>query len=96
MYKVRLTPAARDDLKEIWNYSYETWGEAKADAYLMTIDAKFRAIEENPKIGRSRPDIKLGYYSVRANKHIIFYMLVGQYINIIGVLHERMDIQRRL
>lgn len=96
MYKVRLTPAARDDLKEIWNYSYDTWGEAKADAYLMAIDAKFRTIEENPKIGRRRPDIKPGYYSIRAIKHVVFYVLDGQYINIIGVIHERMDHRRKL
>ncbi len=34
----RLTPAAKSDLLEIWNYTVETWGEKKAEKYLLDID----------------------------------------------------------
>ena len=96
MYKVRLTPAAKEQLKEIWHYSFDVWGEEKADAYLMDIKEKLRMLAENPGIGRNRPDIKPGYHSAPVNKHVIYYMLEEQNINVIGVLHERMDVRARL
>ncbi len=96
MHKVRLTPAAKEQLKDIWIYTFDTWGEKQADAYLMAIEETLQTISTNPKMGLARTDIKTGYYSFSVNKHIIFYMLDGQFINIIGVLHERMDVQRRL
>jgi plasmid stabilization system protein ParE len=48
MRKIRFTPAAKDHLKAIWKYSFETWGEAKADSHLMDIDARLKSLLANP------------------------------------------------
>jgi toxin ParE1/3/4 len=92
MRKVRLTPAAKGQLKSIWQYTFETWGEQKADAYLAEIEAKLNMIAENPELGRERPEIKPGYHSIKVNRHIVFYLLGEKHIDVIGVLHERMDV----
>lgn len=42
MRRIRFTPAAKGHLKDIWKYSFETWGEAKADSYLMDIDTRLK------------------------------------------------------
>ena len=40
MHKYRLTPSAKSDLIEIWNYTVETWGEKQAENYLQDIEEK--------------------------------------------------------
>ncbi|MFW5499858.1 MULTISPECIES: type II toxin-antitoxin system RelE/ParE family toxin [unclassified Maridesulfovibrio] len=96
MRRIRFTPAAKEHLKGIWKYSFETWGEAKADSYLMDIDARLKNLLANPNLGRSRPEIKFGYHSIAVNKHIVFYLISETHIDIIGVLHQRMDIKSNL
>jgi toxin ParE1/3/4 len=92
MRKVRFTPAAKEQLKSIWQYAFETWGEQKADAYLAEIEAKLNVIAENPARERERPEIKPGYHSIKVNRHIIFCLLGKEHIDVIGILHERMDV----
>ncbi|MCP3873089.1 MAG: type II toxin-antitoxin system RelE/ParE family toxin, partial [Desulfobacteraceae bacterium] len=50
----------------------------------------------NPELGRQRPEINPGYYSFPVKKHIIFYLQSGNHIDIIGVLHGKMDINENL
>ena len=96
MPEYRLTPAAKSDLIDIWNYTVETWGEKQAERYLLDIETKLELLAANPQLGRQRPEINPGYYSFPVGKHIIFYVKSDNYIDIIGVLHGRMDINRNL
>ncbi len=92
MAEVRITPAAKAQLIDIWHYTADTWGETQADTYLMEIDKKIQNLAGNPFIGKSRSEVRRGYHSLPANKHVIFYTITGAYVNIIGVLHAKMDI----
>jgi toxin ParE1/3/4 len=92
----RLTPAGKSDLLEIWKYTVKTWGKNQAEKYLLNIEAKLEQLAVNPELGMRRPEIRSGYYSLPVEKHIIFYLHSGNYINIIGVLHGRMDINKKL
>ncbi len=96
MHKYRLTPAAKSDLIEIWNYTMEVWGEKQADKYLQDIEDKLNQLAENPGLGRHRPEIHPGYYSFPVAKHIVFYLQSRNYIDIIGILHGKMDIDNNL
>ena len=96
MHKYRLTPSAKSDLIEIWNYTVETWGEKQAEKYLQDIENKLNQLAANPELGRRRPEISPGYYSFPAQKHIIFYLNSGRHIDIIGILHGKMDIDKNL
>jgi toxin ParE1/3/4 len=96
MPNYRLTPAAKSDLLEIWNYTVETWGEKQAERYLLDIEIKLEQLAANPKLGRQRPEISPGYYSFPVEKHIGFYLYSGNHISIIGILHGRMDIDKDL
>lgn len=92
MRNIRLTLAAKGQLKSIWQYTFETWGEQKADAYLKEIEKKLNMLAANPNLGRGRPSIKTCYYSLKINKHIIFYIFDEQHVDVIGVLHKRIDV----
>jgi toxin ParE1/3/4 len=96
MPNYRLTPAAKSDLLEIWNYTVETWGEKQAEKYLLDIEAKLEQLAANTELGRHRPEISPGYYSFPVGKHIIFYLQSGNHIDIIGILHARKDINKNL
>jgi toxin ParE1/3/4 len=96
MHKYRLTPSAKSDLIEIWNYTVETWGEKQAEKYLHDIEDKLNQLAANPGLGRQRPEIVPGYYSFPAREHIVFYLISDRHIDIIGILHGKMDIDKNL
>ena len=96
MPNYRLTPAAKSDLLEIWNYTVEAWGGKQTEKYLLDIEAMLEQLAANPELGRQRPEISPGYYSFPVGKHIIFYLPSGNHIDIIGILHGRMDINKNL
>lgn len=73
MADYRLTPAAKADLIDIWNYTVDFWGEKQAEKYLYAIETKLEQLAVNPEIGRKRPEIAPGYHSFPVEKHIIFY-----------------------
>jgi toxin ParE1/3/4 len=91
-----LRPKARQDLEDIWLYTYETWGEEQAGSYIYDLDNGFRAIADNPEKGRSCDDIREGYRKYFVRKHIIFYRLGKKGIEIVRILHQRMDTEWHL
>ena len=92
----RLTPAAKSDLVGIWHYSVETWGEKQAEKYLLDIEALLEQLAASPDLGKQRPEINPAYYSFPVGKHIVFYLKSDTHIDIIGILHGRMDINKNL
>ena len=97
MAKVVLRQAAIDDLNEIWEYSVAEWSEKQADNYYASLKFACMQIEKNPELGKEYEQIKSNLYGLRSGKHIIFYQILNkQEIEIIRILHERMDLQNRL
>ena len=97
MAKVILRQKAIDDLNSIWYYTLEQWSEQQADKYYSTIKFACSLIGENPDIGREYTEIKKNLLGLKSGKHIIFYQLVTESeIEIIRILHERMDLKNRI
>jgi len=88
----RLTPRAAQDLRAIARYTQDIWGKAQRDTYLRAMDRRFFWLAEHPALGRSRPDVKEGYYSYAQGSHVIFYLMREGGIDIIGIPHQRMDV----
>jgi len=47
---------------------------------------------EHPNLGKPRPEIRDGYYSYLPGSHVVFYLVRQGGIDIIGILHQRMDV----
>jgi len=92
----KLTHAAKHDLKEIWRYTFERWGEQQAEKYVLQFEKRFNDLVNTPYLGRSRPDIQKDYRSFSEGKHIIFYRVTGAIIEIIGIPHVSMDVKSHL
>jgi toxin ParE1/3/4 len=91
MYSVYKKKLAEKDLIDIWVFTYNQWGEAKADSYLDELEESFNLIAENPYIGTANNDIRKGYRQYHANRHIIFYVINNETINIIRVLYDQVN-----
>lgn len=96
MPDIRIRPRAREDLKAIWRYTCERWGEVQADFYLQQLDAGIRSLLEFPDIGEPCDHIRVGYRKLQVNRHLIFYRRSDERIEIVRVLHQAMDIGRHL
>ena len=92
----RLTPAARDDLIEIWNYTAEQWSPEQAERYLLSIETCLNTLADNPEMGRERPEINADYLSFPVEQHVIFYLRAPDHIQVIGILHGRIDVESQL
>lgn len=97
MAKVILREEAIDDLNDIWTYSFEEWSEKRADKYYATLEFACMQIGENPELGKEYKEINSNLLGLRTGKHIIFYQIINeQEVEIIRILHERMDLKNRL
>ena len=92
MKRFRLTPRALRDLDGIADHSLKTWGEAQTTRYLEALDERFQWLADNPLLGHVRDEIASGYRSFRQGSHIVFYVIEGDDVHIIGVPHAAMDI----
>jgi len=88
----RLTPRAAEDLDAIADYTIDTWGLDQLESYLRSLDSRFEWLAENPLAGRERNDVHRGYRSFPEGSHVIFYVVSGDYVDIIGIPHKSMDI----
>lgn len=97
MAKVILRQKAIDDLNDIWDYTYEQWSENQADKYYATLKLACQGIGENPDLGREYVEIRKKLFGFKSGKHIVFYQLISEdEIEVLRILHERMDLRNRL
>jgi toxin ParE1/3/4 len=92
----RLTAKARADLIDIGRYTQQTWGRDQRNCYLSRLDEAFHGLAREPDRGRPCDEIRQGYRKYYQGRHVIFYRQAGEDIEIIRILHERMDIEARL
>jgi toxin ParE1/3/4 len=95
-YSYVLSPQAGRDLGEIWDYTYAAWGMDKADAYLNEIRAALLTLCDSPLLGRDCGSTRAEYRKFPVGSHLLFYRLRANHIDVIRILHRRMDIDRHL
>lgn len=91
-----LTNEAHSDLDEIWTYTAQNWSVKQADRYFNLIIDEINYICTNTAAGRSMDHVKESYRASKVKSHLIFYRALGDKVEIIRILHERMDIENRL
>lgn len=84
------------DLEEIWFYTFQTWSLEQADRYHQLIISEIDFLSKKPESGKDAGHIREGYRSAKVKSHIIFYKYNLTEIEIVRILHERMDIPNRL
>ncbi|WP_179318001.1 type II toxin-antitoxin system RelE/ParE family toxin [Winogradskyella undariae] len=97
MAEYKLTNKAVEDLSKIWDYTFEVWSEKQADKYYDGLISDCQEIAENPHLGKNYEGISKQLLGIKANRHIIFYRTLNEnYVEITRILHERMDLKKRI
>lgn len=91
MKALHFTKRARRQLAEIAVYTATTWGAEQARIYRADLDKTLHALCWEPLMGSDIGSVRKGYRSFPSGRHVIFYRLLGNRLEVTAILHERMD-----
>lgn len=96
MMRYQIDTDAKADLDDIWEYTFQEWGEAQADKYLMQLDECIEAILNGVAYVRTYENAPSGLKFHRCQHHYIFFVETADMIIVSRVLHEKRDFGRHL
>ncbi len=93
-----LSQKARNDIIEISYYTIEHWGYQQAKKYNSLLEEAFQNILANPYhiLSKDRGHLIEHCRSFKVKKHVIFYRLKDERVEVIRILHESSDYAARL
>ena len=92
-----ISEEALKDIDNIWLYTAENWSLKQADRYYNLIFDEIEYVSGNFEIGQDFGRIREGYRYSKVKSHLIFYRKSKSgKIEIIRILHEKMDVESRL
>ncbi len=91
-----LTPRAQTDLDEIWDYTVDRWGFGQAETYTRQVWKDIATVADRPTLGRECPEVRRGYRMYPSGSHVLFYRHAADGIDVVRILHERMDYERNI
>ena len=92
--RTRISPAARNDLREIRAHSKSAFGAQTAFAYMEGMRAIFALLRDRPMIGPAESDLHIGLRGFRYRSHRIYYLRKGDDVVIVRILHHARDARR--
>jgi toxin ParE1/3/4 len=96
MIQIHQQAKAKQDLKKIWLYTFQQYGEQQADKYFDNLIVAIKTLSQNPSISTPCNYIRSGYRQYHINQHCIFYRLGKNKIHITRVLHQSMQFTKHL
>jgi toxin ParE1/3/4 len=96
VHQLIIAPAAKTDLKDVYQYGLRQRGKTQSESYLESIKEQLWTLTEQPLIGVDRSELLLGSRSLPIESHTLFYRVTSDTVEIIRVLHGRQDPQRHL
>ena len=92
-----ISEKAIEDINKVWNYTAENWSMEQADRYYNLIYDEIEYIVRNFELAHDFSKIRKSYKYSKVKSHLIFFKKdKNNEIEIVRVLHERMDIENRL
>lgn len=93
MKQWHLRPKALQDLVSIWHYTANEWGSDQADAYTLQIEHDLTAAANGSPLVRPYRQ----FFRIKSGNHLCVFQYANDHdIQIIRILHERMDIKTML
>ena len=93
----RISKQVLEDIDKIWLYTLENWSLNQANHYYRLIYEEIDFILEDFASGKDIGKVKLGFRQTKIKSHLIIYKMADDsIIEIVRVLHERMDIPDQL
>lgn len=96
MRKLILRPVAAADIDQIFDYTAERWNFLQAVNYTNAILETCHNLADGHLNGRDAGDIRPGFRRQTCRSHVIFYRLLPNNLEVVRILHQRMDFDSRL
>ncbi|RUP02497.1 MAG: type II toxin-antitoxin system RelE/ParE family toxin [Mycobacterium sp.] len=81
----------------MWDYTCRRWDVEQADEYLRELQPAIELAAVNLRIGQGCEEIRPSYRELAAGSQILDYRVVPDgVVDVVRVLHQRMDVDRRL
>jgi toxin ParE1/3/4 len=94
--KYRISATAIKDLDGIWVYTFTNWSKDQADRYHNLLMNEIEFVAENRTSGKSMDQIKEGYLVTYVKSHMIFFKRNEEIVEVIRILHQKMNIESNL
>jgi toxin ParE1/3/4 len=94
MKRLRLTREALQDLRDIWAYSTETWGIQQAERYVDAIRSAITGLRDGNVVSQNAGYGLKGCRKVTCGRHIVFFRENETVVEVVRVLHQKMDVGR--
>jgi toxin ParE1/3/4 len=93
---VILSPGAQADYEDILIYTSQQWGPAQRDRYAAKLDKAIAGLADFPEAGQRCAQLFAGCRTRRIERHVLYYRVENDAIEVLRVLHERTDPTRHL
>jgi toxin ParE1/3/4 len=93
MYEIEYSTSALSDIKNIFQYSIENFGELAAKKYLNNLHAFIEKLSKMPTRGHRRRDLQDQFLTYQLEQHTIIYLIDEDHksIIIVRLLHNKMN-----
>lgn len=88
--------AADEDLLDVYQFTFETYGEAKAESYFAELTRSMVLISESPYMYRERTEFVPPVRIARTGQHLVVYSIEEHFVLVVRVLHSSMDVVEKL
>lgn len=85
------SPAAKQDLLDIWSYYVRVGSPDVADTILRELDRAIREIALHTLLSRDRNELRAGLRSILVRPYVIFFLVHPEEIRVMRILHGRRD-----
>jgi len=94
--KLLISPAAHQDLRDIYQFGLRTWGQNQSNGYLDALKEHFWGLTTQPLMGVERTELGIGMRSFPVQSHVVYYRIQANQVEIVRVLHGRQDQTRHI
>ena len=92
-----ISEIALDDLNNIWIYTAENWSVEQANRYYNLIMDEIEFVVENFETMKDFGNVRKDYRLSKVKSHLIFFKKNDNTeIEVVRILHEKMDIKNRI
>jgi len=98
MSAFRVSSYADDDIESILRYTIRKWGFDQADSYYELLASARDRIAANLFLpgSKDREDLAAGCRTFRCGKHVYFYRIRDNIVEIARILHHAMDFEQHV
>lgn len=88
---LEITPRAKADIVDIFQYSKATWGIGKARTYANDMRRRMKALAAGTLSGQQADEIATGLRRQVSGAHVIWFRRDAGRVRIIRILHQSRD-----